>query len=235
MISVNNCAKAHLQLLSLCGVWEGCHSLHEFIFSLSSRLSGDYYDHCIDIALLTIHSGEHISKFNQRVIQLSTEITLANIPKGGMAELGYQFPSLLCSTNCPTLLGILTPYWRVITKHCYDPKHLTLPLPWTFKGINDDLLGCNYCIDRTISFTDISSTDPIVTCGSGHPFSRTMKYCCCYVTYHSDGSSTESRPSSCKLCDNKDVECKPLAHYQELPLQAPNTYSSKRCPRACYM
>ena len=66
-----------------------------FEFSLSPQLSGDYYDYRVDIAHLSIQPGEHLSKFYQRTIQLSTEITLANIPNGGMAELVLRFLTLL--------------------------------------------------------------------------------------------------------------------------------------------
>jgi hypothetical protein len=40
---------------------------------------------------------------------LSSEIILPNIPNGGKADLGHRFVSIFHSTNCPTIVGILTP------------------------------------------------------------------------------------------------------------------------------
>jgi hypothetical protein len=55
--------------------------------------------------------------------------------------LAYQFIFLLHSIQCPTITGLLTTYWRAITKHCRDPQHLTKPLPWSFKDVYDDLVS----------------------------------------------------------------------------------------------
>ncbi len=78
--------------------------LRELIFSLSPQLSGDYHDYCLEIDTLQIISGEHLSKFYQRVIKLSTEIRLSNIQNGNLALLAYKFIALLQSTACPTII-----------------------------------------------------------------------------------------------------------------------------------
>jgi hypothetical protein len=44
-----------------------------------------------------------MSKFYQRMIKLSTEITLSNICNGNMALLGYHFLFLLHLLQCPTV------------------------------------------------------------------------------------------------------------------------------------
>ena len=75
----------------MCDLRDGFQILQELVFSLSLQLSGDYYDFRIDIGNITIQPGEHLSKFYQRVIQLSTEITLANIPNGGLTELALRY------------------------------------------------------------------------------------------------------------------------------------------------
>jgi hypothetical protein len=129
--------KAYLHLLSICDVQDGFQILRDLVFSLSPQLSGDYYDYRVDIAHLSIQPGEHLSKFYQRTIQLSTEITLANIPNGGMAELALQFLTLLRTTECPTLTGILTPYWKAINNHRREmqlyPYYRDLPPTFDFK------------------------------------------------------------------------------------------------------
>jgi hypothetical protein len=127
--------KAYLKLLSLCDLHDGFALLHDLIFSLSPQLAGDYHDYRADIDALSIIPGEHISKFYQRVIKLSTEIKLSIINNGSMALLAHHFIFLLQSVQCPTITGLLNSYWKDITKHRRDPKHLLLPLPWTFKDI----------------------------------------------------------------------------------------------------
>ncbi len=94
-ITEDNSPKAYLRLLSMCDLRDGFQILQELVFSLSPQLSGDYYDFRIDIGNITIQPGEHLSKFYQRVIQLSTEITLANIPNGGLTELAIRYLTLL--------------------------------------------------------------------------------------------------------------------------------------------
>jgi hypothetical protein len=155
---------------SFCDVCDGFHFLHDLIFSLSPQLSGGYHDFCIDISKLTFLPDKHISTFYKRVIELSKEILLATISNGALAELGYQFIYLLCSTNCPTIIGILVPYWKAIPKHCWDPNHLSLPLPWTFKEIYDNLISCNINVLPFPSSSDLPPTDPIVARGSSATF-----------------------------------------------------------------
>ncbi len=109
--------KAYLKLLSFCNIQDGFELLHDITFSLSPQLAGDYHDYRVDIEALQIISGEYISKFYQRVLKLSTEIQLSNIHNGNMALLAYRFISLLRSTKCPTITGLLTSYWKDIAKH----------------------------------------------------------------------------------------------------------------------
>jgi len=132
--------KTYLQLLSLCDTRDGFVLLRTLIFSLSPQLAGDYHDYRNDIDTLVIIPGEYLSKFYQRVIQLSNEITLSNIQNGNAALLAYRFISLLRSTKCTTIIGLINPYWKTITKHRRDPSHLTAPLPWKFKDVYDDLI-----------------------------------------------------------------------------------------------
>jgi hypothetical protein len=132
--------KTYLQLLSLCDTRDGFLLLNTLIFSLSPQLSGDYHDYRQDIDTLSIIPGEHLSKFYQRVIQLSNEIILSNIQNGNLALLAYRFISLLRSTKCTTIIGLINPYWKTITKHRRDPNHLIAPLPWNFKEVYDDLI-----------------------------------------------------------------------------------------------
>jgi hypothetical protein len=134
-------SKTYLKLLSLSDIHDGFALFRDLIFSLSPQLAGEYHDYRFDIDALTIIPGEHISKFYQQVLKLSTEITLSNISNGNMALLAYQFIFLLHSIQCPTITGLLTTYWRAITKHCRDPQHLTKPLPWSFKDVYDDLVS----------------------------------------------------------------------------------------------
>jgi hypothetical protein len=94
---------------------------------------GNYYDYRHNIETLEIIPGEHLSKFYQQIIKLSNEITLSNIENGNMALLAYRFIALIQSINCATITGLVNPYWKAITKHRRDPKHLTAPLPWTLK------------------------------------------------------------------------------------------------------
>ena len=132
--------KTYLQLLSLCDTRDGFLLLSTLVFSLSPQLSGDYHDYRQDIDTLSIIPGEHLSKFYQRVIQLSNEIILSNIQNGNLALLAYRFISLLRSTKCTTIIGLINPYWKTITKHRRDPNHLIAPLPWKFKEVYDDLI-----------------------------------------------------------------------------------------------
>jgi len=149
--------KAYLQLLSLSDVHDGFLLLRDLVFSLSPQLLGHYYDFRHDIDTLTIISGEHLSKFYQRVIKLSTEITLSKIQNGNMALLAFRFLSLLRSTKCQTIIGLVTPYWKQITQHRRNPKHLLIPLPWSFKDVYDDLI----CSD--ISYLNVPTDDLILS------------------------------------------------------------------------
>jgi len=131
----------YLKLLSLSDTLDGFALLKELVFSLSPQLSGDYHDYHSEIDALAIIHGEHISKFYQRVIRLSTELTLSNINNGNKALLAYRFLVLLHSIQCPTITGLLMSYWSSISKHCWDPKHITFALPWQFKDVYDDLVA----------------------------------------------------------------------------------------------
>jgi len=215
------CPKVYLRLLSLCDLRDGFKVLQELIFSSSPQLSGDYYDYRTDIAHLNVKPGEQLSKFYQRVIALSTEIQLANIPNGDMAELAQHYISILRSTQCPTIIGILTPYWKQITTHRRDPKHLSKPLPWTFKEVYDDLINSNIFTIPSIGLSSTPSlSDPIVARGSTKPVPTTVK-----IHHTKNGrrfltlnkpSDTHSRentherqsphqPPPCTLCLNKHV------------------------------
>jgi len=59
----------------------------------------------------------------------------------------------------PTTTSLLTTYWKDITKHQRDPKHLTLPLPWKFKDVYDDLISSGVQLLR--SPTEITTTTPM--------------------------------------------------------------------------
>jgi len=131
----------YLKLLSLSDTLDGFALLKELVFSLSPQLSGDYHDYHSEIDALAIIHGEHISKFYQRVIRLSTELTLSNINNGNKALLAYRFLVLLHSIQCPTITGLLMSYWSSISKHRRDPKHITTALPWQFKDVYDDLVA----------------------------------------------------------------------------------------------
>jgi hypothetical protein len=133
--------QSYLKLLSLSDIHDGFLLLENLIFSLSPQLSGDYHDYRSEIETLNIISGEHISKFYQRVIRLSTEINLSNINNGNKALLAHRFLVLLRSTQCPTITGLLMSYWHSISKHRRDPKHITIELPWHFKNVYDDLVA----------------------------------------------------------------------------------------------
>ncbi len=109
--------KAYLQLISFCNLHDCFLLLRELIFSLSPQLSGNYYDYRHDIDTLAIIPGERLSKFYQQIINMSNEITIVNIPNGNLAMLAYRFLSLLRSTNCPTIIGLINPYWKSINKH----------------------------------------------------------------------------------------------------------------------
>lgn len=158
--------KTYLQLLSLCDTRDGFVLLRTLIFSLSPQLAGDYHDYRNDIDTLVIIPGEHLSKFYQRVIQLSNKITLSNIQNGNAALLAYRFISLLRSTKCTTIIGLINPYWKTITKHRRDPSHLTAPLPWKFKDVYDDLICSDilYLPNNTTSNQD-STVLPYAACG----------------------------------------------------------------------
>ena len=161
--------KAYLKLLSFCNIQDGFELLHDITFSLSPQLAGDYHDYRVDIEALQIISGEYISKFYQRVLKLFTEIELSNIRNGNMALLAYRFISLLHSTKCPTITGLLTSYWKDIAKHRRNPNHLTMSSPWTFKDVYDDLvssdittLQCTVDMNTTpLPFAARSSTLPL--------------------------------------------------------------------------
>jgi len=94
-ISESTCPQAYLRLLSLCDTRDGFSIFRELIFTLSPQLSGDYHDFRPDITRISIHPGEHLSKFYQRIIELSTKIKLAHIKNGSMVELALHFLTLL--------------------------------------------------------------------------------------------------------------------------------------------
>ena len=62
-ISETTSPTTYLRLISLCDKRDGFIILRDLIFSLSPQLSGDYYDFRQDIMQLSIHPGEHLSKF----------------------------------------------------------------------------------------------------------------------------------------------------------------------------
>ncbi len=216
--------KTYLKLLSLSDIQDGFALLRGLIFSHSPQLSGDFHDYHVDTDALTIQSGEHISKFFQRVLKLSTEITLSKIHNGNMALLGYRFIFLLRSTQCPTITGLLTTYWKDIMKHRRDPKHLTLPLPWQFRDVYDNLVSSGVTLLQYP--TDIVPTTPMLfaarsiaqsptnhpTTKSNHPplsnHSTTIGIHCTrdgrkFVS-HNNTLSTARQPT-CLLCANKHV------------------------------
>jgi hypothetical protein len=158
--------KAYLKLLSLCDVHDGFILLKDLVFSLSPQLSGDYHDYRSDIEALQIIQGEHISKFYQRVITLSTEITLSNICNGNMALLASRFIFLLWSLQCPTITGLTMTYWRSISKHHRNPKHISTTLPWTFKDVYDDLISSD--VSYLSLPIDPSSITPTAFAAHGH-------------------------------------------------------------------
>ncbi len=71
--------------------------------------------------------------------------------------MAYQFIFLLRFLHCPTITGLLTSYWKEITKHHCDPKHFTKPLPWNFKDVHDDLISFDV-IYLQLTLPDSSST-----------------------------------------------------------------------------
>jgi hypothetical protein len=150
--------KTYLQLLSYCDTRDGFLLLRNLIFSLSPQLSGNYHDYRQDIDLLEIIPGEHLSKFYQRIIKLSNEITLSNIQNGNLALLAFRFISLLRSTKCATIIGLLNPYWKEITKHRRNPKHITTLLPWKFKDVYDDLISSDVLHLPTTSGTSFDTS-----------------------------------------------------------------------------
>jgi len=169
-INETSSPKAYLKLLSLCHVHDGFLLLHDLVFTLSPQLSGDYYDFRCDIDNLAIIPGEHLTKFYQRVINLSNEIMIANIQNGNMALLAYRFVSLLRSTNSPTITGLVNPYWKTITKHRRDPTHIMASLPWTFQEIYDDLISSDI---TSLTLTNVTSStsiqEPFAARGLSHP------------------------------------------------------------------
>jgi len=158
-ITETSSPKTYLKLLSLSDTIDGFILLQDLIFSLSPQLSGDYYDFQTNIEALTIISGESLSKFYQRVIKLSTEITLLNISNGNMALLAHQFIFLLRSLQCPTITGLLMTYWSTILKQRRDPKHIMATLPWTFKDVYADLISSGIStLSSPIDNTSITPT-----------------------------------------------------------------------------
>ncbi len=132
-----------------------------------------------------------------------------------MAELALQFLTLLHTTECPTLIGILTPYWKAINNHRRDPKHLTKPLPWTFKEVYDDLINSNITVlSKNKALDETLLTDPIVAKGSSTVGIHHTKGGRHFLTIR---QMNNTRPSSgdqtigalsqqkapCKLCLNK--------------------------------
>jgi hypothetical protein len=172
--------KTYLKLLSLSDIHDGFVLLRDLIFSLSPQLAGDYHDYRFDIDALGIIPGEHISKFYQRVLKLSTEITLSNISNGNMALLAYRFIFLLRAIQCPMITGLLTTYWKEITKHRRDPNHLTKPLPWSFKDVYDDLVSSD--VQLLQYSVDTTSTTPLPFAARG-------------VIHHSSPKQTNTTPS----------------------------------------
>jgi len=221
--------KAYLKLLSLCDTVDGFALLHDLIFSLSPQLAGDYHDYRTDIDALTIIPGEHISKFYLRVIKLSTEIKLSNINNGSMALLAYRFIYLLRSVQCPTITGLLNSYWKDITKHRRNPKHLLLPLPWTFKDIYDDLISCD--ITTLQSSTD-TSTIPMPFAARTHasPSKQvltTPKHTTIGIHHTKDGRKfvshnnllSPAKKPSCLLCNN--IHANPWHPTENCPYKHP--------------
>jgi hypothetical protein len=188
---------------------------------LSPQLLGDYHDYRSDIDALNILSGEHLSKFYQRVIKLSTEITLSNIKNGNMALLAYRFIFLLRSLQCSTITGLVMTYWSAISKHRRDPFHITKDLPWKFKDVYDDLTSSG--ISTLSSSIDTLSIAPTAFAArsyrSSHPMTNpkqpTSKHDSNQNTIGlhrtKDGRKfishnnvlTPARQPSCLLCNNK--------------------------------
>jgi len=165
--------KTYLKLLSLSDTTDGFLLLRDLVFSLSPQLSGDHYDFRNDIEALTIITGEHLSKFYQRVLKLSTEITLSNIRNGNQALLAYHFIFLLRSIQCPTITVLLMSYWSAILKHHRNPKHITTTLPWHYKDVYDDLITSGI---TTLSIPVVTSpiTPTAFAAHGHHPTKHTM-------------------------------------------------------------
>ncbi len=209
--------KTYLKLLSLSDIHDGFALLRDLIFSLSPQLAGDYHDYRIDIDALNIVPGEHISKFYQRVLKLSTEITLSNISNGNMALLAHRFIFLLRGLHCPTVTGLLTTYWKAITKHRRDPQHLTKPLPWSFKDVYDDLVSTD--VQLLQYSVDTPSTTPLPFAARGvvqhnstkHTATPSLRPTTIGIHRTRDGRKfvshnnmlTPARRPTCLLCSNK--------------------------------
>jgi len=220
-ITESTSPKAYLKLLSLCDVQDGFALLQDLVFSLSPQLLGDYHDYRSDIDALNILSGEHLSKFYQRVIKLSTEITLSNIKNGNMALLAYRFIFLLRSLQCSTITGLVMTYWSAISKHRRDPFHITKDLPWKFKDVYDDLTSSG--ISTLSSSIDTLSIAPTAFAARSYRSSHTMTNTKQPTSKHDSNQSTiglhrtkdgrkfishnnvltPARQPSCLLCNNK--------------------------------
>jgi hypothetical protein len=132
-----------------------------------------------------------------------------------MAELALRFLTLLRTTECPTLIGILTPYWKAINNHRRDPKHLTKPLPWTFKEVYDDLINSNITIlYKNKALDETLLTDPIVAKGLStvgiHHTKGGRRFLTVKQTNNTRPSSGDQtigalsqQKAPCKLCLNK--------------------------------
>jgi hypothetical protein len=92
-----------------------------------------------------------------------------------MTELGYRFIQLLRSTYCPTIIGILNPYWTTITKHRRNPNHITLPLPWSFKDIYDNPVASDVTLLTLSSSNTSSFVDPVAARGLVSQYHPTTK------------------------------------------------------------
>ncbi len=160
-IPETSCPQTYLQLISLCDIRDGFILLQTLVFTCSPQLSGRYRDYRHQINSLSLTSGEHLSKFYQRAVQLSTEITLSRTSDGSSTDLHYKFLSLLCSTGNPTIQSITAPYWAMITKHRRDPDHFTISIPFSLKSIYDDLENSEITILSTT--TSSLSDEHVIT------------------------------------------------------------------------
>jgi hypothetical protein len=125
------------------------------------------------------------------------------------------------------MVSTVTSYWKDITKHCCNPKHLTMPLPWTFKDVYDDLMSSDITTlqctaeiqtntpmpfaarSATIPSPDHNSTKP--SHSSTHSVARSTTIGI-HRTHdgrkfvpHNNNLLSSARKPSCLLCSNKHV------------------------------